>query len=72
MSNQLNNLNQFGLVQVNDDELNENSGGWLILVALGLEYTALAIEVGSIALAGDMLLNPKRYTDAYKKGASGK
>ncbi|MBY0482088.1 MAG: hypothetical protein K2Q21_12080 [Chitinophagaceae bacterium] len=64
-------LNKFGLVPMQSNELRENSGGFLILLAIALELGAAAIEVGSLALAADMIVNPSRYTDAYKRGASG-
>jgi hypothetical protein len=71
MKNQIIELSNFGLLPMKKNELEETSGGFLIFLALALELGAAAIEVGSVALAADMLVNPDRYTKAYRKGASG-
>ncbi len=65
-------LENYGMMPMSSTEMEENSGGWLILLAWAIEAAALAIEVGSVAVAGDMILNPSKYTDAYKKGAAGR
>lgn len=72
MKNPMIELNQMNLIELDYLESEKTSGGWLILLAAAIELAALAIEVGSLALAADMMVNPDRYKAYYQKGAAGK
>ncbi len=71
MKNSIVELHQMNLTELNYHESENTSGGWLILLAAAIEIAALAIEVGSVALATDMIINPDRYKAYYQKGAAG-
>lgn len=62
------NLNDFGVVELKSQSLNNTNGGFLFLLAL-------AVEVGCYAAAGDIMLNFNSYASAIRSkshgGASG-